>query len=28
LIIVLLGIPIYYFSQRNVTNEDKSLNTI
>lgn len=28
LIIVLIGIPIYYFSQRNVTNEDKSLNTI
>jgi APA family basic amino acid/polyamine antiporter len=28
LIIVLLGIPIYYFSQRNVTNEDKSLNNI
>jgi len=25
LIIVLIGIPIYYFSQRNVTNEDKSL---
>jgi len=25
--IVLLGIPIYYFSQRNATNEDQSLNT-
>jgi len=25
LIIVLIGIPIYYFSQRNVTNEDQSL---
>ncbi|HEY9003426.1 MAG TPA: amino acid permease [Mucilaginibacter sp.] len=27
LIIVLIGIPIYYFSQRNSTNEDQSLNT-
>jgi len=27
LIIVLIGIPIYYFSQRNVKNEDQSLNT-
>jgi len=27
LAIVLAGIPIYYFSQRNVTNEDQSLNT-
>lgn len=27
LIIVLIGIPIYYFSQRNATNEDQSLNT-
>lgn len=27
LIIVLIGIPIYYFSQRNVINEDQSLNT-
>jgi len=25
LIIVLIGIPIYYFSQRNTTNEDQSL---
>jgi APA family basic amino acid/polyamine antiporter len=25
LIIVLIGIPIYYFSQRNATNEDQSL---
>jgi APA family basic amino acid/polyamine antiporter len=25
--IVLIGIPIYYFSQRNATNEDQSLNT-
>jgi APA family basic amino acid/polyamine antiporter len=23
LIIVLIGIPIYYFSQRNATNEDQ-----